>query len=95
MSPGADKALQSLRSAIRYNIWDCDLVKPYRNIKDELTVTPQNTVLHASCIVVTESLQQKAIDIAHDTHEGLMKTKALLCEKIWFPGIDQLVKGNH
>ena len=41
----ADKALQSLRTAIRYNMWDCNLVKPYRDAKDELTVTPQN-ILH-------------------------------------------------
>ena len=88
----ADKGLQSLSAAIRCNMWDCDLVKPYRNIKDELTVTPQNIVLRGSCIVAPESLQQKAIDIAHDTHPGLVKTKALLREKIWFPGIDRLVK---
>lgn len=88
----ADKELQSLRAAIRYNTWDSNFVKPYKDIKDELTVTPQNIVLRDSRIVVPESLQQKAIDLAHDTHQGLVKTKALLCEKIWFPGIDQLVK---
>ena len=82
----ADKALQSLRAAIRHNMWDCDLVKPYRNIKDELTVAPQNIVLRGSRIVIPTSLQQKAIDLAHDTHQGLVKTKALLREKVWFPG---------
>ena len=62
----ADKALQSLRAAIRYNMWDCDLMKPYRNIKDELTVAPQNIVLRGSRIVIPTILQQKAIDLAHD-----------------------------
>ena len=90
----ADKALQSLRAAIRYNMWDCNLVKPYKDVKDELTITPQNIILRGSRIVVPESLQQKAIDIAHDTHQGLVKTKAILREKIWFPGIDRLVKEN-
>ena len=32
------------------------------------------------------------INIAHDTHPGLTKTKALLREKIWFPNIDKMVK---
>ena len=88
----ADKTMQSLRAAIRHNKWDCDLVKPFRAIKDELIVAPQNIVLRGSRIVVPESLQQQAIDIAHETHQGLVKTKALLREKVWFPGIDKLVK---
>ena len=87
-----DKTMQSLRAAIRHNKWDCDLVKPFRAIKDELIVAPQNIVLRGSRIVVPESLQQQAIDIAHETHQGLVKTKALLREKVWFPGIDKLVK---
>ena len=37
-------------------------------------------------------MQQKAIDIAHESHQGLSKTKALLREKIWFLGIDELAK---
>ena len=65
----ADKALQSLLAAIRYNMWDCNLVKPYKDVKDELTITPQNIILRGSRIVLPESLQQKAIDIAHDTHQ--------------------------
>ena len=64
----ADKPLQRLRAAIRYNIWDSDFVKPYKNIKDELTVTPHNLVLRDSGIFIPKSLQQKAIDLAHDTH---------------------------
>ncbi len=37
-------------------------------------------------------LQQKAIDIAHESHQGLVKTKSLLREKVWFPGIDEMTK---
>ena len=41
----ADRALQSLRAAIRCNMWDSDLIKSFKNIKEELTVTMQNVVL--------------------------------------------------
>ncbi len=41
---------------------------------------------------MAKSLQQRAIDIAHETHLGLTKTKALIREKIWFPNIDKMVK---
>ena len=87
-----DKTMQSLHTAIRHNKWDCDLVKPFKAIKDELIVAPQNIVLRGLRIVVPELLQQQAIDIAHETHQSLVKTKALLHEKVWFPGIDKLVE---
>ena len=88
----SDRSLQGLRAAIKINKWDYDIVKPYKKIKDELTVTSQGVVLCGTRIVIPQSLQQRAIDIAHDTHLGLSKTKALLREKIWFPNIDQQVK---
>ncbi len=36
--------------------------------------------------------EQRAIDIAHETHSGIEKTKSLIREKIWFPQIDSRVK---
>jgi hypothetical protein len=47
-------------------------------------------------IVIPHSLTEKIIDIAHPGHQGIVKTKALLREKVWFPGIDKAVerKGN-
>ncbi len=30
------------------------------------------------------------IQLAHEGHQGLVKTKKLLREKVWFPGIDNL-----
>ena len=50
-------------------------------------------IVRGSRIVIPESLLKKAADLAHVSHQGLLeKTKALLREKIWFPGIDSLVK---
>ena len=37
-------------------------------------------------------LQQRAIDITHESHQGLSKIKVLLRTKTWFPGIDDLAK---
>ena len=92
MATNTDKVLQGLCAAIRCNKWDSDLVKPYKKIKDKLTVTTQTSILCCACIIKPESLLQRAIDLAQDTHQGLVKTKALLREKVWFPGIDHLVK---
>ena len=42
--------------------------------------------------MIPRSLQMKAVDVAHESHQGISKTKALLREKVWFSGIDELVK---
>ena len=88
----ADRTLEGLRAAIKLDKWDYDVVKPFKTVKDELTVTTNGIILRGSRIVIPESLQQRAIDIAHETHPGLSKTKALIREKIWFPNIDNMVK---
>ena len=87
-----DSTLQRVHAAIRLEIWDADCLKPYRLIKDELTIGAQGIILRGSRIVIPRSLYQRAIDIAHENHQGLSKTKALLREKVWFPGIDDLVQ---
>ena len=38
------------------------------------------------------SLCERAVALAHEGHQGLVKTKKLLREKVWFPGIDECVK---
>ena len=86
--------LQRLHAAIRLDMWEADCLKLYRLIKDELTIGAQGIILRGSRIVISKSLHQRTIDIAHENHQGLSKTKALLREKIWFPGIDYLVQKN-
>lgn len=45
-------------------------------------------------IVIPGKLQNKIIDIAHEGHQGIHKTKQLLRETVWFPGIDKLVENK-
>ena len=58
----------------------------------ELTVTSQGIILRGNRIVIPQTLQQRAVDIAHEAHLGIEKTKALIREKIWFPKINNVVK---
>ena len=82
-----DRVLRGVRAAIKHNRWNYDIVKPYKLIKDELSVTTKGIILRGSKIVIPETLKQKAIDITHESHLGISKTKALIREKIWFPNI--------
>ena len=36
-------------------------------------------------------MQERAVALAHEGHQGITKTKTLLCEKVWFPCIDQMI----
>ena len=87
-----DTILKGLRAAICSNHWETDIIKPYKPFKDELTVSGNNIVLRGSKIVLPKSFYQRAVNIAHEAHQGLSRTKALLREKVWFPGIDTMVQ---
>ena len=51
-------------------------------------------ILRGSRIILQESLRLKAIHIVHEGHQGLIKSKQLLHEKVWYPGIDKLAKNT-
>lgn len=59
--------------------------------RDELSVT-NGVILRDHRLIIPASLQQKVITIAHQAHQGIVKTKQLIREKVWFPGIDKQVE---
>ena len=68
-------------------------LQAFKHTKEELTVTTQeNIILRGSHIIIPTALQERAVAIAHEGHQGLVKTKQLLCEKVRFPKIDEYVK---
>ena len=65
----------------------------FKHVKDELTVNDSsNIILRDHRIVIPSLLREKAISLAHEGHQGLVKTKRLLREKVWFPKIDSIAK---
>jgi len=57
-------------------------------VKDELTANDTDLILRGNRIVMPETLQGKVLILAHEGHQGIVRTKALLREKVWFPNID-------
>ena len=86
-----DSVLSKLSEAIALNNWLDPEVKPFLNVKDELSVC-NGLILRNHRLVLPHSLQNKAVDLAHTGHQGIVKTKMLLREKVWFPSIDKLVE---
>ena len=63
---------------------------PYTHIFSELT-TSDDLILRGPRIVVPTALRTRAVKIAHEGHQGLVKTKQYLRDKLWFPGINDHV----
>ena len=42
--------------------------------------------------MIPASLQSRTIQLAHEGHQGIQKTKSLIRSKVWFPGIDSLTE---
>ena len=66
-------------------------IKLYFHCRRELSVKG-NIVLKDKTIVVPENLHQRTLAIAHERHQGIVKTMALLKEKVWWPGIDRQIE---
>ncbi len=68
---------------------DVDLhVQPYFTIRHELAVVEGYIVRGTHRLLVPESLQKKLIDLAHESHQGMVCTKQQLRQLYWWPKMD-------
>ena len=65
----------------------------FHKVRDEMTInSDSNIILRGTQIVIQSAVRKRAMELAHEGHQGLVKTKQLIREKVWFPGIDKEVK---
>ena len=89
-----DIQMQALIRAIMLNSWDDPNISEYsrsRDIHEELSVAA-GVVLRRNRIVIPTKLQDKAISLGHIGHKGVVKTKSLMREKVWFPNMGRMVE---
>ena len=95
-----DATLQEVMHLISTGEWDdlkpVDGVDPstlkiFANVRSELTSVDSNLVLCGSRIVISDALKKQVVELAHEGHQGLVKTRTLLRSKVWFPRMDSLV----
>ena len=63
-------------------------LQPFFSIRHELAVMNECIVRGTHRLLVPESLQKRLIDIAHETHQGIVRTKQRLRELYWWPKMD-------
>ena len=95
----SDIQLQQVWKSISSGQWvKTEEIEPYFYCRSKRSIKG-NIVLNDKKIVVPENLRQWTLAIAHERHQGIVKTKALLEEKVWWPGIDRqvesLIKSCH
>ena len=66
-------------------------VSQYQHIKQELSVS-NGVILRGTRIIVPEKLQNWMIMLAHNGHQGIVKTKRFLRDSVWFPGMGRMVE---
>ena len=90
-----DRVLRKLSQTIRKGNWesskrDADLT-PFYQVKEELYES-QGMIFRMERIILAANLQQKIIKSANTLgHLGTTKTKQMLREKYWFPGMNHLI----
>ncbi|CAB4007063.1 Transposon Tf2-9 poly [Paramuricea clavata] len=89
-----DPELQRVTSAVKEDRWNKtdSCLSPYRNQHEQLTVSECGVILRYSQIVIPKSLRSRVLSIAHEGHQGIVKTKMLVRSKVWWPGIDKQVE---
>ena len=83
-----DQEITNLRVCIRSSDWGRCKYPKYVFAKDELCEF-NNTVLRGTRIVVPYKLRQRVIQLAHEGHQGIVKTKHRLRTKVWWPSMEK------
>uniref|UniRef100_A0A6B0VHI3 RNA-directed DNA polymerase n=1 Tax=Ixodes ricinus TaxID=34613 RepID=A0A6B0VHI3_IXORI len=68
-----------------------DELKPFFTVREELSVV-DNLLLRGERLVVPRALTPQVIGTAHEAHPGIVRTKARLRERFWWPGMDKQVE---
>ncbi|KAK7099318.1 hypothetical protein V1264_003469 [Littorina saxatilis] len=86
-----DDQLQKVMRAIQTGQWQDGDVSDFARFSEELSMH-DGLILRGHRLVIPKTLRQKVINIAHQAHQGIVKTKQCLREKVWFPRIDTMVE---
>ena len=63
---------------------------PLKLVRSELSVA-NGVLLRGSRIVVSKALQRRVVNVSHEGHQGIVKTKQLIRSAVWFPGMDRMI----
>ena len=94
---GEDPEMMKIRRALVSDDWT-QVDAAYRNVRYELSASGQ-IVMRGCRIVIPREQRAHVLNLAHEGHPGIVKTKSRIRESAWWPGMDndveRVVKGCH
>ena len=85
-----DEALEAVREALETGHWG-KAPKAYKLVCHELARIGK-VVLRGTRRVVPRQLRRRVLDLVHEGHQCIVKTKEHLRSKVWWPGIEKEVE---
>ncbi|UYV68351.1 K02A2.6-like [Cordylochernes scorpioides] len=85
-----DPLFQKLKDMVQKGVWPYPLNEEFKcfyKCKDELSIF-DNLILKGSRILLPSKLIKRVLRIAHETHQGMTRTKQLLREKYFWINMD-------
>ena len=82
-----DHELISVRQYVTTGDWSKCKLPHYLGVKDELCVLGY-LVLRGDRLVIPQSMRDHILRLAHEGHQGIVKTKNRLRAKVWWPKMD-------
>ncbi|XP_055621859.1 uncharacterized protein K02A2.6-like [Toxorhynchites rutilus septentrionalis] len=82
-----DDILKNLSIALEQGNW-LECVKPFKAFESEL-YRAGNLIMRGDRLVIPSVLQSKILELAHESHPGIVSMKKRLRQKVWWPGIDK------
>ena len=88
-----DESIQQVMKAVKDEKWNTEdeEMKEYYKVRNELT-QKSGILLKGERIVMPVTLRKRTLEVAHETHLGMVKTKALVRDKVWWPGINNQIE---
>ena len=89
-----DPTLSAVKHCLLHEPHDPQLITAFKQILNELSITADGIIIRGHRVIIPASLQQRTIALAHEGHQGIVKTKELLRSTVWFPNIDSMVSNT-
>ena len=82
-----DDEITMLRKCVQTNDWTVG-EPAFKAVRNELTVLGK-LVFRGTRLVIPRKLCKQVLKLAHEGHQGIVKTKQRFRTKLWWPGIDR------
>ena len=83
-----DETFNFVRQSIQSQDWSSKEVKQYSFVQNELTSLGQ-LILRGPRLVIPAKLRKTVTQLAHEGHQGIVRTKQRLRTKVWWPGLEK------